>query len=38
MKAAEVAAVATLVACLPDETNLLEATVLPIAQPFLGRG
>jgi len=38
MKAAEVAAVAVLTACLPDETNLLEATILPIAQPFLGRG
>ena len=38
MQAAEVAAVAVLVASLPDETNLLETTVLPIAQPFLGRG
>lgn len=38
MQASEVAAVAVLMACLPDETNLFEATILPIAQPFLGRG
>ena len=38
MQASEVAAVVALMAALPDETNLLEATMLPIAQPFLGRG
>lgn len=38
MQAREVADIVVLMACLPDETNLLEATVLPIAQPFLGRG
>ncbi len=38
MQASEVAAVVALMAALPDETNLLEATILPIAQPFLGRG
>lgn len=38
MPADHVAQIATLMAALPDETNLLEALVLPIAQPFLGRG
>ncbi|MDP2355310.1 MAG: SDR family oxidoreductase [Beijerinckiaceae bacterium] len=38
MQASEVAAVVALIAALPDETNLLEATILPIGQPFLGRG
>jgi NAD(P)-dependent dehydrogenase (short-subunit alcohol dehydrogenase family) len=38
MQADEVASVVTLMACLPRETNLLEATILPIDQPFLGRG
>ena len=38
MVADEIAQVATLMASLPDETNLLEATILPIGQPFLGRG
>ncbi|MBX9757362.1 MAG: SDR family oxidoreductase [Beijerinckiaceae bacterium] len=38
MQASEVAAVVALMAALPDETNLLEATMLPIGQPFLGRG
>ncbi len=38
MKAEEVAAIATLMACLPDETNLIEALAFPIGQPFLGRG
>ena len=34
----EVARVVTLMASLPDRTNLLEAVVLPVRQPFLGRG
>ena len=38
MKAEEIAAIATLMACLPDETNLIEALAFPIGQPFLGRG
>lgn len=38
MQADEVAAVIALMARLPDETNLFEATILPIAQPFFGRG
>ena len=38
MQAADVAAVVTLMACLPDETNLIDATIFPIGQPFLGRG
>lgn len=38
MQASEVASIAVLMACLPDETNLLEATILPIGQKFLGRG
>ena len=38
MKAEEIAAIATLMACLPDETNLIEALAFPIGQAFLGRG
>jgi NAD(P)-dependent dehydrogenase (short-subunit alcohol dehydrogenase family) len=38
MPADHVAQIATLMASLPDETAMLEALVLPIAQPFLGRG
>jgi NAD(P)-dependent dehydrogenase (short-subunit alcohol dehydrogenase family) len=38
MPADHVAQIATLMASLPDETNMLEALVLPIDQPFLGRG
>jgi NAD(P)-dependent dehydrogenase (short-subunit alcohol dehydrogenase family) len=37
MKAEEIAEIALLVARLPDETNLMEAFVLPIGMPFLGR-
>ena len=37
MKAEEIAEIALLVARLPDETNLMEALVLPIGMPFLGR-
>lgn len=38
MKAETVAEVIACVASLPDEANMLDTTVLPIAQPFLGRG
>jgi NAD(P)-dependent dehydrogenase (short-subunit alcohol dehydrogenase family) len=38
MAAADVARIVTLMASLPDETNMLEALVLPIQMPFLGRG
>jgi len=38
MKAEEIAEIALLIARLPDETNLMEALVLPIGMPFLGRG
>jgi NAD(P)-dependent dehydrogenase (short-subunit alcohol dehydrogenase family) len=38
MNPADVAAIATLMAALPDGTNFMEALALPIAQPFLGRG
>lgn len=38
MNANDVARVAALMASLPDETNLLEALILPLGQPFLGRG
>ncbi len=38
MPANHVAQIAVLMASLPDETCMLEALVLPIAQPFLGRG
>ncbi|HUK61415.1 MAG TPA: SDR family oxidoreductase [Stellaceae bacterium] len=37
MKAEEIAEIALLIARLPDETNLMEAFVLPIGMPFLGR-
>ncbi len=37
MKAEEIAEIALLIAGLPDETNLMEAFVLPIGMPFLGR-
>jgi len=38
MRPADIAAIATLMAALPDETNLMEALAFPIGQPFLGRG
>jgi NAD(P)-dependent dehydrogenase (short-subunit alcohol dehydrogenase family) len=38
MQAEEIAEIALLMARLPDETNLMEAFVLPIGMPFLGRG
>jgi NAD(P)-dependent dehydrogenase (short-subunit alcohol dehydrogenase family) len=38
MLADDVARTVVLMASLPDETNLLEATILPVRQPFLGRG
>lgn len=38
MTGASVAATITLMAALPFDTNLLTATMLPIAQPYLGRG
>jgi NAD(P)-dependent dehydrogenase (short-subunit alcohol dehydrogenase family) len=38
MAAEDVAKIVTLMASLPDEANMLEALVLPIAMPFLGRG
>jgi NAD(P)-dependent dehydrogenase (short-subunit alcohol dehydrogenase family) len=37
MKAEEIAEIVLLIARLPDETNLMEAFVLPIGMPFLGR-
>jgi NAD(P)-dependent dehydrogenase (short-subunit alcohol dehydrogenase family) len=37
MQAREIADIALLMAQLPDETNLMEAFVLPIGQPFLDR-
>jgi NAD(P)-dependent dehydrogenase (short-subunit alcohol dehydrogenase family) len=37
LKAEEIAEIALLIARLPDETNLMEAFVLPIGMPFLGR-
>lgn len=37
MKAEEIAEIALLIARLPDETNLMEAFVLPVGMPFLGR-
>ena len=37
MQAEEIAEIALLIARLPDETNLMEAFVLPIGMPFLGR-
>lgn len=38
MAAADVARVVTLMASLPDDVNLYEGTILPVAMPFLGRG
>jgi NAD(P)-dependent dehydrogenase (short-subunit alcohol dehydrogenase family) len=38
MQASEVADVLYLMVSLPDQTNLIKATVLPIGMPFLGRG
>lgn len=38
MTGESVAAAVTLMAALPFDTNLLTATMLPIAQPYLGRG
>jgi NAD(P)-dependent dehydrogenase (short-subunit alcohol dehydrogenase family) len=38
MKAGDIAAIATLMAALPGETNLLEALAFPVGQSFLGRG
>jgi len=34
----DVARVALLMATLPPEVNLLEATVLPVTQTYIGRG
>jgi len=36
--APDLARVAVLMAALPDDVNLLESVVLPLKQPFLGRG
>lgn len=38
MAAEHVAELIALMAAVPDEVNLLTATMLPIAQPYLGRG
>ncbi len=38
MAAADVARTVTLIASLPDTTNLMGALMLPIEMPFLGRG
>lgn len=38
MAAQHVADLVAAVAAMPDEINVLTATVLPIAQPFIGRG
>ena len=38
MAAEDVARTVTLMAQMPDETNLMQALMLPIAMPFLGRG
>lgn len=38
MAAEQVARLALLMATVPPEVNLLEATMLPVAQPYLGRG
>ena len=38
MAGESVAAAVTLMAAMPFETNLLSATMLPVAQPYLGRG
>ncbi len=37
MATEDVAAAVTLMASLPNETNILELTMLPVDQPFLGR-
>lgn len=38
MEAKHVAELIAMMAAVPDEVNLLSATMLPIAQPYLGRG
>ncbi len=38
MQASEIGSVVLTMASLPDETNMLEAMMLPIGMPFLGRG
>jgi NADP-dependent 3-hydroxy acid dehydrogenase YdfG len=38
MNPADVARVALVMASLPDDVNLFESTMLPVAMPFLGRG
>ena len=38
MEAAEVARVVALMAALPANINMLETVILPLGQPFLGRG
>lgn len=38
MAAEEVARMITVIAGLPDETNVFETLMLPIAQPYFGRG
>jgi len=38
MEARHVAELIAMMAAVPDEVNLLTATLLPIAQPYLGRG
>lgn len=38
MDARHVAELVAMMAAVPDEINLLTATILPIAQPYLGRG
>ncbi|MBT2187300.1 SDR family oxidoreductase [Sphingobium nicotianae] len=38
MEATHVANLIAMMAAVPDEVNLLTATMLPIAQPYLGRG
>ena len=34
----DVAVAAVTMAALPSHVNMLEATVVPVAQPYLGRG
>ena len=34
----ELAVAAVTMAAMPDHVNMLEATVLPVGQPFVGRG
>lgn len=38
MEARHVAELVALMAAVPDEVNILSSTILPIAQPYLGRG